>query len=132
MAEFIHCPACGAEISASAGQCPKCGHPIQQTNVAGFNNGQPKPDTHLAKAIISTILCCLPLGIVSIIYSTKVDSLYALGDYEGAINASKKANKWGNWSIGVAAVCWVLYVLIYVVVLGGMLWFTNKAQNGGF
>ena len=34
----------------------------------------PKPDNWLVWAILSTILCCLPLGIVSIIYATKVDN----------------------------------------------------------
>lgn len=27
---FIHCPACGTEVSRHAPACPKCGHPICQ------------------------------------------------------------------------------------------------------
>lgn len=48
-----------------------------------------RPDSYLALAIISTILCCLPTGIVSIIYATKVNSLYEDGNYDEAVRASK-------------------------------------------
>lgn len=50
-----------------------------------------KPENHLALAIITTILCCLPLGIVSIVFASQVNSKYAAGDYEGAEKASKNA-----------------------------------------
>lgn len=53
---------------------------------------QPKPPpNYLALAIITTILCCLPLGVISIIFSTQVNSKYMSGDYEGALQASKNA-----------------------------------------
>ena len=45
---------------------------------------QNKPDNNLLWAILSTVFCCLPLGIVSIIYAIKVDDLYKHGDYQGA------------------------------------------------
>ena len=32
----------------------------------------PMPDNYLALAIISTIFCCLPFGVVSIVYATQV------------------------------------------------------------
>ena len=41
-----------------------------------MENKPQRPNSYLALAIISTILCCLPTGIVSIIYATKVNSLY--------------------------------------------------------
>lgn len=33
---------------------------------------QPKPDSNLVWGILTTILCCLPLGIVSIVKASKV------------------------------------------------------------
>lgn len=53
-----------------------------------------KPDSLLIWSILSTVLCCLPLGIVAIVYSTKVDSLWAQGAYEEAEQAAKNAKTW--------------------------------------
>ena len=49
---------------------------------------QKKPDNYLVWAILCTILCCLPLGIVSIVYAAKVDGLYSSGDFDGAQEAA--------------------------------------------
>lgn len=88
---------------------------------------QPKrPNNYLALAIISTILCCLPAGIVSIVYSTKVNSLYEDGKYDEAERASKNAKTWGLVSIGLAVVGLVLYFIFFgFAILGAM-------SNGDF
>lgn len=54
--------------------------------------GQPVNSTpYVVFAILTTVLCCLPLGIVSIIYASKINSLQSAGDYAGAQQAAKKA-----------------------------------------
>lgn len=59
---------------------------------------QPKcPPTNLVWAILSTILCCLPLGVVAIIYSTKVSQKYQQGDLAAAEHYSE-VSAW--WCIG--------------------------------
>ena len=78
-----------------------------------MENKPPRPSSYLALAIISTILCCLPLGIVSIIYATKVNSAYEDGNYEQALSASKNAKTWGLVSVGIAILGWILYLLIF-------------------
>ena len=80
-----------------------------------------RPNSYLALAIISTILCCLPFGIVSIIYATKVNALYEDGNYDRAISASKNAKTWGIVSIAVAFFGWLIYVLIFGVAMFGAL-----------
>lgn len=55
---------------------------------------QTPPPNYLAWAIVSTILCCLPFGIVSIIYAAQVNSKWAAGDVSGAIQSSKNAKTW--------------------------------------
>ncbi len=82
-------------------------------------NNQPigtPPDNNLVWAILCTVLCCLPLGIVSIIKSTKVKELWALGDYAGAQKAADDAKKWAIWGAAIAVIIWVLYVLFFVVI----------------
>lgn len=88
---------------------------------------QPKrPNNYLAFAIISTILCCLPAGIVSIVFSTKVNSLYDDGDYSGAEKASRNAKTWAIVSAALAGVFWIIYIAFFgLAFLGAM-------ANGNF
>ncbi len=50
-----------------------------------------KPKNYMAFAILSTLLCCLPLGVVSIVFASQVEKKYLSGDMEGAQAASKNA-----------------------------------------
>ena len=54
---------------------------------------EPCPPTNLVWAIITTVLCCLPAGIVAIVYALKVTNKYREGDIEGA----KRASEIGAW-----------------------------------
>ena len=77
-----------------------------------------KPDNFLVWAILSTVLCCLPFGIVSCVYASKVDNLYSQGKYKESQQASLDAKKWAKIAaiVGVAVV--VLYILLMVVFVG--------------
>ena len=77
----------------------------------------PKPDSNLVWAILTTLFCCLPLGIVAIVKASKVDSLYYSGDYEGAQQASNDAKKWATWS-AVASIVFIVLYVIFVFVIG--------------
>ncbi len=57
----------------------------------------PEPDNNLVWAILTTVLCCLPLGIVAIVKSTSVSKLWAAGDFAGAQKAADDAKKWAMW-----------------------------------
>ena len=74
---------------------------------------------HLVWAILSTLFCCLPFGIVSIVYASQVDGKRAAGDIAGAREASAKAKFWAMLSAGLALVPLALY-LILVLFLGGL------------
>lgn len=71
-----------------------------------------EPDNHLVWAILSTVLCCVPLGIVSIVKSVSVGKLWAQGDYVGAQQAAEDARKWAVWS---AVIGCVLVGLVFVL-----------------
>src|ERR1700743_3332843 len=58
--------------------------------------GQREPDNYLVWAILVTVLCCLPFGIVSIVYSTKVSGLGTQGRFAEAQAASENAKKWAS------------------------------------
>ncbi len=69
-----------------------------------------KPDNYLVWAILSTVLCCLITGIISIINASKVDNLYAQGQYAEALAASKNAKNWAMYGVIAGVIVWVLYL----------------------
>jgi Interferon-induced transmembrane protein len=86
-----------------------------KTNIGGY------VPNHLVWAILATLFCCLPFGIVAIVYAAKVDSLVAGGDYHGAVDASDKAKMWSWISFGVPVAFGMLYLLsvMLLVAAGG-------------
>ena len=74
--------------------------------------------SNLVWAILSTLCCCLPLGIVSIVYASKVEGYVFAGDIETAKENSKKAAMWAWISFGVS-------------IAGGIIWFIIGAVSGG-
>lgn len=54
----------------------------------------PPPPSHLVWAILATCLCCLPFGIVAIVYASQVESNFYAGRHLEAVRASKNAKTW--------------------------------------
>lgn len=75
-----------------------------------------KPSSFMVWAILSTLFCCLPFGIVSIVYASKVDGLWAAGDYDGAEDAASKARTWFWWSFGLGLVVILANVFYFAIV----------------
>lgn len=71
-----------------------------------------RPDSGLVWAILCTIMCCLPFGIVSIVYASKVDSLWNIGAYQEAYRAASTAKKWALWG-AIIDFIWVLMIFIF-------------------
>ncbi|MDR1332265.1 MAG: CD225/dispanin family protein [Tannerella sp.] len=68
----------------------------------------PMPDNYMVWAILTTICCCMPLGIVSLVHSSKVNSAYLTGNYEEARMAWSvlKSGRCGRrWRYLSAACC---------------------------
>jgi hypothetical protein len=55
--------------------------------------GSPPPN-NLVWAILVTLFCCLPFGIVSIVYAAQVNGKWQAGDAAGAQESSRKARQW--------------------------------------
>ena len=79
-----------------------------QWNQYGAYAGE-KPNNYLVWAILSTILCCNPFGVVSIVFANKVNSRWMAGDVAGAREASNNAR---TWAIVSAVTGLVLSVLL--------------------
>ncbi len=115
----MYCEKCGNLVDDNARFCPKCGENlnknVETTKVESSNKAKYPPENYLIWAILSTLFCCWPVGIASIVYASKVDSAFNRGDYEGALEASKNAKKWAWISAISAIVFWVLYCLLIVI-----------------
>ena len=73
------------------------------------------PENNLAWAIVSTLLCCWPLGIPAIINAAKVDRLWANGYREEAIEAANNAKTWAKRSLYAAIAVWLVYVIFLLI-----------------
>lgn len=73
------------------------------------------PKTWLVESILVTCFCCLPFGVVGIIYSTKIEPLYQRGQYEQAQHYSELAKKWTLWGLFSMVAFIVLYLIVIVV-----------------
>jgi Interferon-induced transmembrane protein len=93
--------------------------------------GAPPPN-YLVWAILTTVLCnCgFPLGIVSIVFSTQVNSKWAMGDIAGAQKASAKARTFAIWAAIVGVVFAVLYGIAIAVGVANINF--NTSTNTGF
>lgn len=83
------------------------------------------PKNWLVEAILVTIFCCLPFGIAGIVFASQVNSKFASGDYNGALQSSKDAARWtkiGFW-VGIA---WVIIWCIWTFFFGGLAWFAAQ------
>ena len=81
-----------------------------------MNTNSPVVPNNLVWAILTTLFCCLPLGLVSIVFASKVDGLRAAGDIAGAWEASRKAKTWAIWS----ALSGPVLILIWFMFFGGL------------
>ncbi|PWD49600.1 hypothetical protein C8046_01620 [Serinibacter arcticus] len=63
------------------------------------------PANNLVWAILTTVLCCLPAGVVSIVFAAQVNSKWAMGDAAGAQRSAANARTWAIVSavLGVIA-----------------------------
>ena len=116
----MYCPNCGNRIEQRARYCPDCGSSIEETRdrpgeaaaggeaVSGLGPREEIPN-YLVQAILVTIFCCLPFGIVSIVYAAQVNGKVAGGDIRGARDASEKAKIWAWVALG----CGLLPVLLF-------------------
>ncbi len=93
----------------------------QSINNTPFQNVVPdRPNNFLVWAILATIFCCIPFGIVSIVHAAKVDRLWEAGDYVGAEKASRNAKIWFWWSFAIGLVFGIIYTIYYSIVFVAM------------
>ena len=129
----MFCPTCGNQNPDDARYCTACGQEVAQSPVdprppaGAYSPPAPQPlsgvysappgdppehiPNYLVWAILATICCCLPTGIVSIVYAAQVNGKVARGDLEGARQSSNNAKTWAMVSLGLGILVWVINVI---------------------
>jgi predicted secreted protein len=94
-------------------------YPNQPPPAGGYGappaGGQP-PANNLVWGILTTLFCCLPLGVASIVFAAQVNGKWAAGDYAGAQESADKARKFAMWAAIAGIIVIVLYVILIVIV----------------
>ena len=89
-------PTAGRSLGEAPGS-DGAGQPYSQSRI----EGRPDIPNYLIPAILVTILCCIPTGIVSIVYAAQVNGKIQADDIDGAIRTSKAAKTWAWVSFGL-------------------------------
>jgi hypothetical protein len=109
----MYCRKCGQGNDDNAFRCVRCGEIVQDLPVPPAGSGSRgqgvEVPNHLALAIVATLFCCLPCGVVAIVYANQVNGAASAGDIAGAEEASRQAQLWGWIGVGLGVVVWVVY-----------------------
>ena len=97
----MFCTSCGTQLPPGAAVCPSCG---ARVIVPAQIPGAPAMNNYLVPAIVTTLCCCLPIGIVAIVYAAQVNSKLAAGDVAGAAESAKNAKLWSWIAFGCGIV----------------------------
>ena len=100
----------GPIIDVPSNLDPTSPYATPSSNASVPATGAPIP-TYLWQSIAVTLLCCIPFGVVAIVYASKVEGLAAKGDVPGAMSASANAKKWAIISL----VCGLVLILLAVL-----------------
>lgn len=107
----MYCTTCGKPGPDNATVCPSCGAVIRRP--------PPAPTVvvpnYLIQSVLVTLCCCLPFGVVAIVYSAQVNAKLAGGDIAGARGASKNARIWCWVSFGCGVIAAVVYFMMWLL-----------------
>ena len=120
----MYCTSCGTENDDGARFCKSCGKTMAEPG-PGARGFEPEPPgatgppphipNYLVQAILVTIFCCLPSGIVSIVYAAQVNGKVASGDLKGAMRSSEQAKLWTWVSFGIGIAIFAILVILPVL-----------------
>ncbi|MFC1884601.1 CD225/dispanin family protein [Thermodesulfobacteriota bacterium] len=117
----MFCSKCGKENEDVAVHCFACGEPLSQNQpqAPGVSSQPIHVPNYLVQAILVTIFCCLPFGIVAIIFAAQVNGKLQAGDVSGATESSRKAKMWSWISFGIGLGIFLIYIIITLIVVIG-------------
>ncbi len=81
------------------------------------NSGVPNIENHLVLAVLTTLFCCMPFGIISLVYAVQVNISSNSGNFEMAEFSSEKALFWGMVALWCGVALYILNSLFFLLPL---------------
>lgn len=95
--------------SAQTGATPP---PQQQWQTPAYGQPAQRIDTWLWQSIVATVFCCLPTGVVAIVFAAQANSAVSAGNW---VEAQRKAQQAKTWTL-ISIVAGVLTIIGFFVV----------------
>ena len=124
----MFCTTCGREVDSNARFCDNCGAAISPAEepASHYDLGASQPlqpgygsavniPNYLVQAILVTIFCCLPAGVVAIVFAAQVNGKVAEGNLPEARRLSRNARTWCWVSFGVGLGVAILYAVVVII-----------------
>ena len=73
-----------------------------------------EPPSLIGSSIAVLLCCCLPGGIIGLVYGTKAKTEYAKGNYAKARSAYQTGKRWLIGSVIVSAITNIIYIAVKV------------------
>lgn len=105
----MYCTKCGTSRPEGQNVCPSCG-----TIAPSFDAPQ-QISNYLVQSILVTLCCCVPAGIVAIVYAAQVNSKLAARDVAGALESARLAKIWSWVGFGLGVAGGVIYAILAVL-----------------
>jgi hypothetical protein len=102
-----------AEVPELAGAVPSSSPP----RPGAYAGATPDVPNYLWQSIVVTLCCCIPFGIVAIVYAAQVKSKLSIGDFAGAKDSSGKAKMWCWIGFGVGIVVNIIATIVQVIAM---------------
>ena len=114
----MDCPNCQSQVPPNEAANPSCGTVLSDANAP---QPQPQPqtvNTWLIPSILVTVCCCLPFGIVAIVFASKANTCLGMQDYEGAKKAAHTAKIWFWVALGTGIVANFIALVLQLAAAG--------------
>jgi hypothetical protein len=102
----MYCTKCGTNRPDGQSVCPACG------TIAPSFDGPQKIENYLVQSILVTLCCCVPAGIVAIVYAAQVNTKLAARDVAGAHESARLAKLWSWVGFGLGAAGGIVYAIL--------------------
>lgn len=91
--------------------------PQQQWQTSSYGQPAQKVDPWLWQSIVATLICCLPAGVVGIVFAAQANSAMSAGNWAEAQKKAGQAKTWTLVSVGLGVVG-IIFGIIFIVAAG--------------